>query len=326
MDITVIKDKVMNVINNYKIERYMYNNDNDNTKYINKYINHIYIINLESDKLRRNYVVKLMEKYNINCELIIVPKLSEYEYNMLCNNTISIGEAGCYISHMFCLHDAITNNYNNIIIFEDDVILHKRFHEIFEQTIIHNNDFDILLLGASDYHFSKLNYGFVDTVNNIYRPHKDSIFLCGSFATLYSKNAINTIFKTRLIEPTYFDNNIIQFLDTFTTSFGVVYPNIVCADLSTTNLNHTFWITSEIKEQYYYRKCFNNMFIFTDYNIVYLYLLRDIIINAELTAYTNITEHIDAIFQNNQHIVDILQQRTTYDFFSVSDLKYITHN
>ena len=68
-----------------------------------------------SDKLRRNYIIKLMEKYNINFELITVTKLEQSQYYIIGNNKISIGEAGCYLSHMYCLYDAIKHNYDNII-------------------------------------------------------------------------------------------------------------------------------------------------------------------------------------------------------------------
>ena len=117
----------------------------------------IYVINLETDRIRRNYIIKLMEKYNINFELISVPKLNEHQYKCIGNSHISLGEAGCYLSHMYCLNDAIIKDYNNIIIFEDDIILHKKFHLLFENTVKHCN-FDILMLGANDFHFSKINH------------------------------------------------------------------------------------------------------------------------------------------------------------------------
>ena len=41
---------------------------------------------------------------------------------------MTIGEVGCYLSHMWCLQDIVKNNYNNAIIFEDDIIVHKNFH------------------------------------------------------------------------------------------------------------------------------------------------------------------------------------------------------
>jgi GR25 family glycosyltransferase involved in LPS biosynthesis len=122
-------NKILNLIKQYNVERLQFVNDGMNKNYINQYVNHIYIINLKHNKIRRNYVVKLMEKYNINFELISVPKLNEQEYNIISeNNKITLGEAGCYLSHMFCLNDAIIKDYSKIIIFEDDIILHKRFN------------------------------------------------------------------------------------------------------------------------------------------------------------------------------------------------------
>ena len=54
-----------------------------------------------------------MEKYNINFEFIIVKKLQQCKYDLIKNNFRNIGEAGCYLSHMYCINDAISNNYDN---------------------------------------------------------------------------------------------------------------------------------------------------------------------------------------------------------------------
>ena len=62
---------------------------------------------------------------------------------------------GAYLSHMWCLRDAIIHNYQKFIIFEDDIIFLKNFHEQFKKIILHKN-YDFLMLGAS--HFKKRLY------------------------------------------------------------------------------------------------------------------------------------------------------------------------
>ena len=42
------------------------------------------------------------------------------------------------------------------------------------------------------------------------------------------------------------DNNLIEILNKFENTCYVSSPNLVVTDLSTTNLNHNFWITNEL--------------------------------------------------------------------------------
>ena len=146
------------LINTYDVKRKHIINDINNSFYINNYVSHIYVINLEEDIIRRKYITILMQKYNINFEFIIVPRLRQVQYDSISNSNINLGEAGCYLSHMFCLNDAIINNYDKIIIFEDDIIFHKKFCQLFEE-VTKQHIFDILFLGASDFNFSKFIVG-----------------------------------------------------------------------------------------------------------------------------------------------------------------------
>jgi len=316
-------NKILNLIKQYNVERLQFVNDGMNKNYINQYVNHIYIINLKHNKIRRNYVVKLMEKYNINFELISVPKLNEQEYNIISeNNKITLGEAGCYLSHMFCLNDAIIKDYSKIIIFEDDIILHKRFNELFEETT-KKKFYDILMLGASDFHFNKLNSRHIDTNINAYKPQLETKSLYGTYSILYSNCGLKEVFITRLKTPTFFDDKLIQFIYKFNNTFYVLYPNLVVSDFSTTDINHKFWITSEALEKYYYKCCFDANFNFIEYNFIYLKLLELITINESISYEKNILETLFIFFRNNTKKINKIKNRLVYNFFSISDLKYI---
>ena len=82
-------ENIETVINNYNVTRKEFINDKDKTKYVNKVIDKIYCINLKDNKIRRNYIIKLMEKYNIKFELIMVTCLDRVEYNLK-NNKLHI--------------------------------------------------------------------------------------------------------------------------------------------------------------------------------------------------------------------------------------------
>jgi GR25 family glycosyltransferase involved in LPS biosynthesis len=263
-----------------------------------------------------------MEKYNINFELIIVQKLQQNQYESIKNNFSKIGEAGCYLSHMYCLNNAIANNYSNIIIFEDDIILHKEFHRIFEKNMTENT-FDIFLLGASDFSFRKLNLSFLDENKLIYCPDIKTQFLCGTYSIFYSKLGYKQVFNTRLNNPTYMDDNLIQFLEMFSDTFYISYPSLVAADVSNTNIDHDFWVINLLRDKYYYTNCFNSNFEFSNYNFINLQLLVDCTVDPTLSYKDNILGIVTKFFQNNIEKINIINKRLEYNFFTTNDLNFI---
>lgn len=315
---------ILNLINCYHVERKNIVNDKNNEHYINSYVNHIYVINLKDDVIRRNYIHILMSKYNINFEFIIVPSLSIEEYEQISNKNINLGEAGCYLSHMYCLNDAIINKYKNIIIFEDDIIFHKRFCDLFEK-ITFNKKFDLLFLGASDFNFDKINHKFTTENSFVYKPDVGSKYLRGTFSILYSYKACLEVFNNRLFKATFIDDNLIQFIHSFSNSFYICHPNIVIADLSTTNIEHNFSIENKIKETYYYKKCYNSSINFYDYNYIYVKLLQNININNidNKLSYKNNIQKLLRLFFRKQEDIDIIEERFSYNFFTETDLIYI---
>ena len=145
---------ISNILKKYKATVY----DIINTKkpnYINTRIKKVFIINLEDNIIRRNYILILMKKFNINFSLVVVNRISEKIYSQVGNKQITKDELGCTLSHMWCLKEIIKNKYENAIIFEDDVIFHKNFKAMFMN--IFQRDYDFLLLGACDFSFNSLN-------------------------------------------------------------------------------------------------------------------------------------------------------------------------
>jgi GR25 family glycosyltransferase involved in LPS biosynthesis len=318
---------ILNLINTYGVKRHTLVNDIDNEMYINQYVEHIYIINLEKDNIRRNYIIKLMQKYKINCELIIVPLLQQHEYEIIGNKHINISETGCYLSHMYCLNDAIRHNFKNIIIFEDDIILHKQFHLLFEKTIKKSDPFDILMLGASDFNFMTFSHSLVNKEKSIYKPHINSTNLKGSFSVYYSNKGYLEFFNKRLESPTYIDDQLIQCINSFSNSFYICYPNIVVPDLSTSNIQHNFWITNEIKETYYFKKCYH-MFNFKEYNYICLVLLNNFTVNDNLTYEENMLISLNNYFIKNKdkQKIKTIKEKLEFIFFTIEDLKFMCNN
>ena len=117
---------LMSIIENYKVKVYYFINNNNNA--INNIVKDIYVINLIKNKVRRNYIITIMKKMNINFYLVLVDYITQDINNILnINNSITKAELGCTLSHLWCLNQIIKNKQKNAIIFEDDIIFHKNF-------------------------------------------------------------------------------------------------------------------------------------------------------------------------------------------------------
>ena len=195
-------EPLKNILFNYKVKLIHINNNKNSI--INEKIQKIFVINLLEDRLQRNYMITIMRKLNINFTLVVVNKVQNKDYEILCpKKHISKEELGCCLSHLYCLNYIIQHNIQNSIILEDDVIFHKNFLKEFIKIDLKNCDF--LLLGAHDYSFSSLNYLHVQS-NNLYHPDPNSTCLFGAHANYYSLHAAKCMFEIRSSLISFFDN------------------------------------------------------------------------------------------------------------------------
>lgn len=316
-------NKIKDIINNYKIKKYNIINSKE-SNFLNDNIKKIYVINLKSNIIRRNYIYVIMKKLKINYTLIIVEKINNKIYNNLIpENNITKAEFGCWLSHMWCLNDIIKNNYNNSIVFEDDIIFHKNFIELFKNIFNSNKYINILLLGACDFSFTKLNYSNVN--NNLYEINESSTKVYGAHANYYTLDAatkiweIHTTYKT----ITFFDYHYSSIFNHFKGSSFICYPNLVVSDISTTNLDHKYPFFS-VAETNYYNKCFNN-FIFKDYHFIYLCFLEKNKILENETYDQFISRVLYKEFYNEEKIKTI-KNRLDLIYFENKDINLIQFN
>ena len=142
-----------------------------------KYVDNVYLINMDKDTKKLDKVTKECKKFNINFERFcgVNPlKLSEQELDKYvsktCQNICPNGLVGCAISHMKIYEDALKNNYKNILVLEDDV----HFTDTFNEYIINAleeipNDYDILYLGYKDLYSCEAPKD--SSFNYIYKPY-----------------------------------------------------------------------------------------------------------------------------------------------------------
>lgn len=291
------------------------------TSKLNEKIKKIYVINLFGDVIKRNYIYELFKKYNINYTFIIVDKVKQNIYDKLCpDKKISESELGCCLSHMWCLLDILKNNYENAIIFEDDVVLSKNFIKDFLYIYEKNPKLDFLMLGAHDYNFSKIHYKNV--MNNLYRPNNQCKNLYGAHANFYSINGARRMFYIRATNLSFFDNEYNLLFDSIPNSY-ICYPNLAIANISESKINHEKDILSKT-EIGYYSLCFKNINL-NNYNLFYYNLLDLTLMKKDDTVEKFIDSCLTYKF-NDVNKVIIIKKRFALDLFTLNDIKNILSN
>jgi GR25 family glycosyltransferase involved in LPS biosynthesis len=309
--------QVIKLVKKYNVK--VVNILNDNNSEINKRIQKIYVINLAEDIYKRNYIITLMKKYNINFTLVIVERISQEVFYEFCKkSTISKEEFGCCLSHLWCLYQIILNKFTNAIVFEDDIILHKDFEQKIIDICDNIPNIDFLLLGAHDFNFSTLNYTKVK--DTMYKPsvnkgnHYSNIY--GAHANLYSLKAAKRMFNIRTTQIDFFDSEYMLMFNYLPSSY-ICFPNLVLSNISESNLGHDRTILSN-SEQDYYNKCFIKL-NFTKYNYIYIHLLKYITFINDDDTYETLTDRYlsDSVDSEN---VQTIKKRIVMDFFTKNDI------
>jgi GR25 family glycosyltransferase involved in LPS biosynthesis len=311
---------IKKMLQNYHVKTYDIVNSGN---ILNKYTEKIYIINLEKNMIRRNYILTIMKKYGISFKLVVVKEIKKNAYKYYCKykNNISIGELGCGLSHLWCLENIVKHKYEHAIIFEDDIIFHKNFEAKFFK-IIEKQSYDFLLLGACDFHFSEMNYKNVD--ENLYRPNLNSEKLYGAHAIYYSLQGAYYMLHNRLNEFAFFDYDFKKVFEYFNNSSFICYPNLVVTEITTSDNNHSYDLFSP-KEKLFYTKCFDH-FNFNDYHFIYLNLLDTSCIN-NFCNYKDYKDYICMLFKEKypekHDCIRKFIKRLDFNFLSLEDMRNI---
>lgn len=306
------------ILQNYKVK--IVNIKNEEPSIVNSYVDRIYVINLVEDWLKRNYIITLLQKLKINFSLVVVDRLSKEDYTFVQKHSqISIAEAGCLFSHIWCLKNMIDGNLKNCIIFEDDIILHKEFEKLLIGHLERNPDF--LMLGACDYNFRKENHRNVS--NYIYFPLTFQ-YLFGAHANYYSFEAARRMFDIKTSCVSFFDNFLAEQFYFFPESSGVCYPNLVVTDVTKSALNHSNSLLSN-SESNFYNKCFV-AFNFQDYHFIYIHLLNEVMTSEDSNKFQTFKDFTKAALQkyfHDEETSSCIYKRLSLDFFILADVNNI---
>lgn len=321
---------ICKILDNYKVSLTLYKRNKERKSILNQYTDNIYVINLKKDIIRRNYINLLLQKLKIEYTLVVVEPISDEVYSLLRGNEkqLSKSEVGCSLSHLWCLKHIIQNEYKDgAIVFEDDIVVHKNFENMFE-LLFKEKRFDFLSMGACDFDFFSMNYKNV--VNGLYQPCSTSKRCYGAHANYYSLNGAKYIFKLKSLFFSFFDNNFSNIFKHFNTTAFISHPNLFVTELSTSNINHKYHFYSSY-ESYFYSNCFTN-FIFQDYRFLYLCMIQKLIdyyeknkVKTEINA-TNVFQilynTLDDTSIEEENKVSLIR-RIDLDFFTCKDIQTI---
>jgi len=104
---------------------------------INDYFDNIYVLNLNRRKDRSENTKSRLDKIRIKYEKFgatdgsVIKPLWE-SFHKENTNFTTPNYLACSISHLSIYKDAIENGYNRILILEDDILVNKNIHTIFE--------------------------------------------------------------------------------------------------------------------------------------------------------------------------------------------------
>lgn len=210
-------------------------------------IDKIYVINMEKDILRKNNTLRTFNKYNIqnlaennNYEIVKAEDWTTKTPPKSFRGPINGGAYGCCISHLKCIDNAIANNYDKIMIMEDDLMFHNNFNEEWNSIAIPIN-WNILYLSASQLKWDKI---ILDNNKKYYKAWKS----LGGTAYILKKNLFQYI-KTLFFQVRKpIDELLILVQDKFNCI--VLYPNLCINYMNESNIrkNNTWKIETTGKQ------------------------------------------------------------------------------
>ena len=159
----------------------------------NKYFENIFCINLEKRKDRWDSFTEEMKKHSITG----VVKYKGIDGGEIYNPTRMLnGELGILLTHLSLIKECKNRNYENVLIFEDDLVLHENYNNLGDYMNQVPNDWDFIYFGG----------------NHVYgdKPEKinDNILKLNYTVALHCVAIKNTMFDIIIDKLNKFENQV----------------------------------------------------------------------------------------------------------------------
>lgn len=232
----------INTIKNFFLQKKLIDNNKKHTinidiykeSFINKYFDQIYVINLPKQLNRKVTIISQFNKLGIKFKFIDGINGLDPKYIKLWKNyKIKPGLWGYYMVMINIFKDAIKLGYKSIVVFDDDVVFHKNFQYI-NKTLedLLKKPWLTILLGASEQSWNNYNNEIIKN-NGYYTPKITD----GSFAICYNYPSFHYLLNECIkFKGTYDSYTLRSLYEKYPNNCFVIYPNIVIADVSNSNL------------------------------------------------------------------------------------------
>jgi len=211
-----------------------------------RYLNNIYIINLERKTINMMSMIENFKHYKIFIEIVKACDGKDssqiIEYNSYCDQFKKTnGNSPRFNSLEYAYINTISNiiihakehHYSRILICDDDILLTHDFRSIIEnifKNIINLNlKYKILHLGTSQRQWKNIQYIDIKNDHFVYNCRSDSTM--GSFATIYDSSVFDEILELNKKPSMPYDCGTLWSLyNKFPKECFTLYPNVVIAD------------------------------------------------------------------------------------------------
>lgn len=215
-------------ISNYFLQR----KEDDSNITLNKFFDHIYVLNLDNQYRKYEILEKKLQSYDIKHERFsgidgtnLTHDTTDFEiYQGLLDNKYALG---CYLSHIEIVKDAKNKQYKNILILEDDVLFCKDF-EVYVQSLRRIDDWKLIYLGASQYNWHQIDY----LREFYYATETAGTFAYGIDSSLYDEIINSLDYKYAI------DKNYTAIQKKYHKQCYVCYPNLCIADVTTSSIRN----------------------------------------------------------------------------------------
>ena len=157
---------------------------------------------------------------------------------------------------MWCIKNAISQNFEHFLIFEDDIVFHKNFETLFKK--LDYKHYDMIQLGCCDFNLKK-NVNKNMKINKDLHIYSPLHIALGAYGNIYNINFAKIIYEEKINNFKEFDTTFDMYYNKY--KMGICLPNLVTTELSTSNLGHDFSlfkdnITNFNRNSYFTSSCF----------------------------------------------------------------------
>ena len=222
----------------------------------------IYVINLDHREDRMNHMKNLLNKYQVNYfrfPAINGKRRDIYHHwyrKMISNKKCKLkspGSFGYLLSFFYILQDAISNNYEQILVFDDDVLFHQNIVQNLEQLALPIN-WKLIYYGACHQNHRLIpekqmlnsEYFRVNDFQQLFgRGNIDGSHMVGLHSSIYKE--LCHLIKTSLLP---FDSGPLKSIYTkYPSECFVIYPYLAIQDLGDSDIQDNF--SDNNKNRYY---------------------------------------------------------------------------